>query len=57
MHCYEGNTSGDSKGSQANGDGVFLKKRAYSLVMSVARPDWDAPAPKAATVKATVKKK
>jgi cell wall-associated NlpC family hydrolase len=56
LHCYEGNTSGSSKGSQANGDGVFLKKRAYSLVMSVARPDWDAPAPKAATVKAVVKK-
>jgi hypothetical protein len=47
---------------------VFLKKRAYSLVMSVARPDWDAPAPapvkkaapakKAAPVKkAAVKKK
>ena len=51
------NTSGNAKGSQANGDGVFLKKRAYSLVMAVARPDWDAPAPKAATVKATVKKK
>ena len=52
---YEGNTSGDTKGSQANGDGVFKKKRAYSLVMSVARPDWDAAAPKPATVKATVK--
>jgi cell wall-associated NlpC family hydrolase len=47
----EGNTSGDRKGSQANGDGVFKKKRSYSLVMSVARPDWDAPAPKAAAVK------
>ena len=58
LHCYEGNTSGSSKGSQANGDGVFLKKRAYSLVMSVARPDWDAPAPKAAPAKkaAPVKK-
>ena len=40
IHCYEGNTSGDSKGSQANGDGVFLKKRAYSLVMGVGRPKW-----------------
>jgi cell wall-associated NlpC family hydrolase len=40
LHCYEGNTSGDSKGSQANGDGVFLKKRAYSLVMGVGRPKW-----------------
>jgi hypothetical protein len=58
---YEGNTSGDTKGSQANGDGVFKKKRPYSLVMSVARPDWDA-TPKAAepvkkaAVKAPAKK-
>jgi len=51
LHCFEGNTSGDSKGSQSNGDGVFLKKRAYSLVMSVARPDWDAPAKVAAPAK------
>ena len=35
---YEGNTAGDSKGSQSNGDGVYFKKRAYSLVMGVARP-------------------
>jgi cell wall-associated NlpC family hydrolase len=33
----EGNTSGD-KGSQSNGDGVHIKKRAYSLAMGVARP-------------------
>ena len=33
----EGNTS-SNKGSQSNGDGVYLKKRAYSLVMGVARP-------------------
>ena len=36
--CVEGNTAGDKKGSQSNGDGVYLKKRAYSLVMAVARP-------------------
>jgi hypothetical protein len=36
--CVEGNTAGDNKGSQSNGDGVYLKKRAYSLVMAVARP-------------------
>ena len=36
LWTYEGNTS--DKGSQANGDGVYLKKRAYSLVMGVARP-------------------
>jgi len=38
LMVYEGNTSGDNKGSQSNGDGVYLKKRAYSLVMGVARP-------------------
>ena len=38
LMVYEGNTSGDSKGSQSNGDGVFLKKRSYSLIMGVARP-------------------
>jgi CHAP domain len=48
---YEGNTSGDKKGSQANGGGVFKKKRPYSLVMSVARPDWDAPVKVVAPVK------
>jgi cell wall-associated NlpC family hydrolase len=35
--CIEGNTS-SAKGSQSNGDGVYLKKRAYSLIMGVARP-------------------
>lgn len=38
LWCIEGNTSADKKGSQANGDGVYQKKRAYSLVMAVARP-------------------
>ena len=38
LMVYEGNTSSDSKGSQSNGDGVFLKKRSYSLIMGVARP-------------------
>jgi hypothetical protein len=38
LWCIEGNTAGDNKGSQSNGDGVYLKKRAYSLVMAVARP-------------------
>ena len=35
---FEGNTSGDAKGSQANGDGAFKKTRNYGLVMAVARP-------------------
>lgn len=37
LTVVEGNTS-DGKGSQSNGDGVYLKKRAYSLIMGVARP-------------------
>lgn len=36
--CIEGNTAGDSKGSQSNGDGVYMKKRAYSLILGIARP-------------------
>ena len=38
LYCYEGNTSSGAKGSQSNGDGVYLRKRPYSLVMGVARP-------------------
>jgi hypothetical protein len=38
LSTIEGNTSNGDKGSQSNGDGVFVKKRAYSLVMGVARP-------------------
>jgi cell wall-associated NlpC family hydrolase len=38
LYCYEGNTSSGDTGSQSNGDGVFMRKRAYSLVMGVARP-------------------
>jgi len=38
LQVYEGNTSGDGKGSQSNGDGTFLKKRTYKLIMGVARP-------------------
>jgi hypothetical protein len=37
LRTIEGNTSA-GKGSQSNGDGVYAKKRAYSLVMGVARP-------------------
>jgi cell wall-associated NlpC family hydrolase len=38
LQVIEGNTSSGSKGSQSNGDGVYLRKRSYSLVMGVARP-------------------
>ncbi len=40
LRCYEGNTSSDSKGSQRDGDGVYLKLRSYSLVMAIARPKY-----------------
>ena len=36
LKTIEGNTS--DKGSLANGGGVYAKKRAYSLVLGVARP-------------------
>ncbi len=38
LQVIEGNTSSGGKGSQANGDGVYLRKRSYSLVMGVVRP-------------------
>jgi cell wall-associated NlpC family hydrolase len=44
LWVYEGNTSGDTKGSQSNGDGAFLKKRAYKLIMGVARPAYSSTA-------------
>lgn len=40
--CFEGNTSGDVKGSQSNGGGAYKKKRPYSVVMGIARPKWTA---------------
>jgi cell wall-associated NlpC family hydrolase len=40
LTTFEGNTSGDVKGSQANGDGAFKKTRNYGLIMAVARPKW-----------------
>lgn len=38
LTCIEGNTSSGKAGSQANGDGVYQRDRAYSFVMAVARP-------------------
>lgn len=38
LWCYEGNTSSGKRGSQSNGDGVYLRKRPYSMIMGVARP-------------------
>lgn len=40
IDTVEGNTAGDSKGSQANGDGVYLKHRAPSTVRMAVRPKW-----------------
>lgn len=39
--AIEGNTSSGVKGSQANGDGVYRKKRALSLVIGAYRPKYD----------------
>lgn len=38
LWCIEGNTSSNARGSQSNGEGVYRKKRHYSLIMAVARP-------------------
>jgi hypothetical protein len=38
INAYEGNTSGNKGGSQANGDGFYLKKRGYGTIMAVGRP-------------------
>jgi hypothetical protein len=38
LNTVEGNTSPNTKGSQANGIGVFQKKRSYATVMAVVRP-------------------
>jgi len=40
IDTVEGNTAGDNAGSQANGDGVYLKHRAPSTVRLVVRPKW-----------------
>lgn len=38
MNVYEGNTSSGSRGSQSNGEGYFLRRRGYGLIMACARP-------------------
>jgi hypothetical protein len=38
LTCIEGNTSSGKTGSQANGDGVYKRKRHYKYVIAVARP-------------------
>lgn len=43
LWVYEGNTADNLYGSQSNGDGVYEKKRSYSLVMAVARPNYPTP--------------
>jgi hypothetical protein len=39
VKVWEGNTSADTRGSQSNGDGFYLKKRGYGTIMAVARPN------------------
>ena len=41
IDTIEGNTAGNSSGSQANGDGVYLKHRSPTTVRVVVRPNWD----------------
>ncbi len=38
VNVWEGNTSSGKAGSQSNGDGFYIKKRSYPLIMAVARP-------------------
>lgn len=38
LSVWEGNTSPNTKGSQSNGDGFYLKDRQYGLIMAIARP-------------------
>lgn len=40
IDTVEGNTAGNQSGSQANGDGVYIKHRAPSTVRVVVRPKW-----------------
>jgi LysM repeat protein len=41
MITYEGNTAGNAKGSQSNGDGVYRKERPYKYIYAVVRPKWE----------------
>jgi hypothetical protein len=40
--CIEGNTSSGSKGSQANGDGVYRRTRPFSDILGVGKISWPA---------------
>jgi hypothetical protein len=40
IDTVEGNTCADGAGSQANGDGVYYKHRATTVVRCVVRPKW-----------------
>lgn len=44
LTTIEGNTSSGSSGSQANGDGVYRRKRKSSLVVGAYRPKYDSDA-------------
>ena len=41
MTAIEGNTSSGTAGSQANGDGVYRRKRKLSLVLGAYRPKYE----------------
>lgn len=38
VKTFEGNTSSGIAGSQANGDGFYLRKRGYGTIIAIARP-------------------
>ena len=41
FETIEGNTSPNSKGSQDNGDGVYIKQRHKSIKMAFAKPNYE----------------
>jgi hypothetical protein len=54
LKTIEGNTSSGVRGSQSNGDGVYVRTRGYDVVYAVARPAYGTPAPTG--IKKVVKK-
>lgn len=40
MITYEGNTAGNARGSQSNGDGAYRKERPYKYIYAAVRPKW-----------------
>lgn len=49
VRTIEGNTSSGSAGSQDNGDGVYRRTRARSVILGFGRPAYDVPRPRYAS--------